>query len=153
MNSCLISNRLFCQIFFLPLTAKCGCGVSLLDSFFAHSVICQLDVPLVVQQNVVQLQIAVDYPWKPRRKEYNIRNCLPTPNGPKPWPLRYRPQKKHPLINSTSPSEAVNCDIWLPKLPPIGSNNEDIVTAARSSAQWLWKEACQTDALPCWIEA
>ena len=60
MNSCLISNRLFCLIFFLPLTAKCGCGVSLPDSFFAHSVICQLDVPLVVQQNVVQLQIAVN---------------------------------------------------------------------------------------------
>ena len=40
--------------------SDCTCGVSLSDAFFAHSVICQLDVTLVVQQNVVQLQITVN---------------------------------------------------------------------------------------------
>ena len=42
--------------------AECGGGVALPDSFLAHPVVRELDVALVVQQHVVELQVAIDDP-------------------------------------------------------------------------------------------
>lgn len=48
--------------------AEGGGGVTGPDAFLAHAVVGQFDVALVVQQDVVQLEIAVDDACRPRAK-------------------------------------------------------------------------------------
>lgn len=40
--------------------AEGGGGVSWTDPFLAHAIVSELDVPLMVQQNIVQLEVSVD---------------------------------------------------------------------------------------------
>lgn len=36
-------------------------GITIISLYLAHSIICQFDVSVVVQEHIVQLQVTVDY--------------------------------------------------------------------------------------------
>lgn len=50
-----------------------GCGDAITNALFAHSKVCQLAVPLVVQQHIVQLQV-------PKMRIFRVTMCLEQPH-------------------------------------------------------------------------
>lgn len=50
-----------------------GCGDAITNALFAHSKVCQLAVPLIVQQHIVQLQV-------PKMRIFRVTMCLEQPH-------------------------------------------------------------------------